>query len=61
MENAALYTLIELPWYIPLQFVRNIFGKQALAQGTGKHTPQEVKHIGELDLDALGTIIGNSQ
>ena len=32
--------------------------KQLHAQGIGRHTREEVEHIGEIDLDAISVYLG---
>ena len=34
--------------------------KQLHAQGMGRHTPKEVQHIGEIDMDAIEAFLGMS-
>ncbi len=59
-SDAATKLILPLiPWYIPLWFPKIYLGKQASGQGMGKHTPEEVRHIGQLDLSAIAAFIGN--
>ena len=60
MTSAATTKLIRpvVPWLMPVWFIRYIAGKQVSAQGMGRHTPKEVKHIGQGDLGAIEAFIG---
>ena len=49
-----------IPWYIPYVLVRHLAFKQVYYSGHGRHTPEEVQHIGRADLRALRTFLGNS-
>ena len=60
MTSAATTKLIRpvVPWLMPMWFIRYIAGKQVSAQGMGRHTPKEVKQIGQGDLGAIEAFIG---
>ena len=47
-----------IPWWILKYVVASNVKKQLHAQGIGRHTREEVEHIGEIDLDAISVYLG---
>ena len=60
MENSALSKVVGslIPRFIPFWFVRQVMTKTTHAQGISRHSPDEVQHIGRLDLKAIRVYLG---
>ena len=60
METSVLKKLLGnmLPWFVPHWFIKRVVGKQTHAQGMSRHSPDEVQHVGELDIQALKVFLG---
>ena len=60
MESSVLKKLLGnmLPWFVPHWSVKKVVGKQTHAQGMSRHSPDEVQHVGELDIQAVKVFLG---
>ena len=60
MENAALSKIVGslIPRFVPFWVVRRVGRKTTHAQGMSRHSPDEVQHIGRLDLKAIRVYLG---
>ena len=59
METRAFRRLLgPLAWYIPHWLIRRIVRRSTHAQGTSRHAPGDVQHVGRLDLKALRLFLG---
>ncbi len=60
MDTSTLRKLFgsAIPIYIPIWLVRRFARKMVHYSGMGRHSPEEVQHIGRQDLKALRTLLG---
>ena len=58
VETSVIKKLLgPMPWYA-VPYWRYVLSRQAHGHGIYRHTPEEVQHIAELNLDALKNYIG---
>ena len=60
MKTSVLRKLVGdiIPWFVPRYVVTKMAISQAHGQGMGRHKPEELQHLGRLDLRALRVILG---
>lgn len=60
MESAVLRKLFgsAIPWFIPIWLVRRFARKMVYYSGMGRHSSDQVQHIGRKDLKAVRIQLG---